>query len=133
MAPSSTTIFTIGHGTRGADAFMATLHRAGVQRVVDVRVAPGSSRNPPFGRDALERTLDVAGIVYEWRKGFGGFRRPRPDSGHVALRSASFRGYAEPHGDARVRAGDLRAGRDVGLDVDRDHVRRDALVAVPAG
>ena len=30
-----------------------------------------------------------------WRKDLGGFRTPRPDSPHVALRNEAFRGYAD--------------------------------------
>jgi uncharacterized protein (DUF488 family) len=88
-------LYSVGHGARSADEFVAILQAAGVRRVVDVRTAPGSKRHPQFGRAELEKTLGRAGIEYEWRKELGGWRRPRPDSPHVALRSAAFRGYAD--------------------------------------
>ena len=66
-----------------------------MRRLVDVRTAPGSRRHPHFNRSALAETLGAAGVVYGWRKDLGGFRRPRPDSPHTALRNDSFRGYAD--------------------------------------
>jgi uncharacterized protein (DUF488 family) len=90
------TILTIGHGAREIDAFLDLLHAVGVERVVDVRTAPGSRRHPQFGRDALGDALEGAGIGYVWRGAdLGGFRRPLPDSPHTAIRNDSFRGYAD--------------------------------------
>ena len=88
-------IWTIGHGTRPVEEFIGLLTQAGVQRLVDVRSFPGSRRHPQFGRDALEGELEAAGIEYVWRKDLGGFRKPRLDSPHVALRNPGFRGYAD--------------------------------------
>jgi uncharacterized protein (DUF488 family) len=90
------TVFTIGHGAREIDAFLDLLRGAGVRRLVDVRTAPGSRKHPQFGRDALEASLAGAGIGYAWEgEALGGWRRPRPDSRHTALRSSGFRGYAD--------------------------------------
>jgi uncharacterized protein (DUF488 family) len=89
------TIWTIGHGTRRIDDFLGLLKRAGIRRLVDVRVAPGSRRNPQFGQQALAEALEQAGIQYVHKKELGGFRKPRPDSPHTALRNASFQGYAD--------------------------------------
>ena len=66
-----------------------------MERLVDVRSSPGSRRHPQFGRDALEAELEAAGLGYVWRKDLGGFRKPRSDSPHVALRNPGFRGYAD--------------------------------------
>ena len=88
-------IWTIGHGTRPVEDLVAELRSAGVERLVDVRTAPGSRRNPQYAREALEATIRAAGLAYEWRKDLGGFRRPRPDSPHRAIRNDSFRGYAD--------------------------------------
>jgi uncharacterized protein (DUF488 family) len=88
-------IFTVGHGTRPIEDFLAILWAAGIRRLVDVRTAPGSRRHPQFGQDALAASLQRQGIEYVWRKELGGFRRPRPDSPHVALRNEAFRGYAD--------------------------------------
>jgi uncharacterized protein (DUF488 family) len=90
------TVFTIGHGARDIDAFLALLRSAGVQLLVDVRTAPGSRKHPQFGRDALEASLAGDGIDYVWEgEALGGWRRARSDSRHTALRSAGFRGYAD--------------------------------------
>jgi len=91
----SPVIFTIGHGTRSIEEFLAILGAAGIGRLVDVRTAPGSRRHPQFGRDALAASLESQAIEYAWRKDLGGFRTPRPDSPHVALRNDAFRGYAD--------------------------------------
>jgi uncharacterized protein (DUF488 family) len=90
------TIFTVGHGTREIGAFLSLLDAAGVRRLVDVRTAPGSRKHPQFGREALAGSLAHSDILYEWQgRAFGGWRRARPDSRHVALRSSGFRGYAD--------------------------------------
>lgn len=90
------TVFTVGHGARDIDAFLGLLHGAGIERLVDVRTAPGSTKHPQFGGDALAASLAHAGIGYEWEgKALGGWRRARPDSRHTALRSPGFRGYAD--------------------------------------
>jgi uncharacterized protein DUF488 len=88
-------IWTVGHGARPVEDLMGDLERAGVRRLVDVRTAPGSRRHLQFGRDVLEAALRPHGIAYEWRKDLGGFRRPRPDSPHHAIRNDAFRGYAD--------------------------------------
>jgi uncharacterized protein (DUF488 family) len=89
-------LYSIGHGTRPIEVFIRLLGRAGVRRLVDVRTAPGSKRNPQFGKDALAEALAASGIEYVWRGiELGGFRRPRPDSRHTALRHQTFRGYAD--------------------------------------
>lgn len=91
-----TTIHTIGHGNRPLEELIALLKSAGVERLVDVRAFPASRRHPHFARAALEKTLPEAGMAYIWEGGaLGGRRRPLPDSPHTALRSASFRAYAD--------------------------------------
>jgi uncharacterized protein (DUF488 family) len=97
-------IWTIGHGTRPVDELVAELRAAAVELLVDVRTAPGSRRNPQYARDALAQTIREAGLAYEWRKDLGGFRRPRPDSPHRAVRNDSFRGYADYMDTAEFRA-----------------------------
>ncbi|MDP9342581.1 MAG: DUF488 domain-containing protein [Actinomycetota bacterium] len=96
-------IFTVGHGARAIESFVALLRSAGVRRVVDVRTAPGSRKHPQFGRDALAASLPAAGIEYVWRKELGGWRRPRPDSRHTGLTSPAFRGYADHMETAEFR------------------------------
>jgi uncharacterized protein (DUF488 family) len=92
----SPTLFSVGHGTRPIEAFVSLLGEAGIELLVDVRTAPGSRRHPQFGQERLSASLEDAGIAYEWRgKDLGGFRRPRADSRHTALRVEMFRGYAD--------------------------------------
>lgn len=87
-------LLTVGHGTAEQDEFVDLLRGAGVQRLVDIRTAPGSRRHPHFGRDAMAGWLPDAGIGYRWEKRLGGFRKIAPDSPDTAIRNASFRGYA---------------------------------------
>ncbi len=99
-------VFTVGHGARSIDGFIELVQAAGVERIADVRTAPGSKRHPQFGRDVLAASLSEHGIAYEWwGEQLGGFRRARPDSRHVALRSAGFRGYADHMEGAAFAAG----------------------------
>lgn len=101
------TIYTVGHGARPLAEFLDILRSAGIRRLVDVRTAPGSRKHPQFGRPELEAALSNHGIEYVWRKDLGGWRKPRPDSAHTALRSPGFRGYADhmetPEFDAAAR------------------------------
>ena len=91
-----TTVWTVGHSTHPIEGFLELLRGAGVRRLGDVRTAPGSHRNPQFSRGALAASLESAGIAYEWwGEELGGWRKAGPDSRHTALRSASFRGYAD--------------------------------------
>jgi len=98
------TILTVGHGTRPIEAFLGLLTHAGVRRLVDVRTAPGSRRNPQFGKDALAASLEVAGIGYVWRKDLGGFRKPLPGTRHTALSARPFQGYADHMDTEEFRA-----------------------------
>jgi len=88
-------LITVGHGLVGAEAFAALLRGADVTSVVDVRTAPGSRRNPAFGRAELEHWLPDHGVAYRWERRLGGFRRPVDQSPNTALRHAGFRGYAD--------------------------------------
>lgn len=90
------TLYTIGHSTRTLDDFLATLRAHGVVTLVDIRAFPVSRRMPHFNRESLEAALPGAGIAYVWQKELGGRRKKiRDDSPHVALRSPSFRNYAD--------------------------------------
>lgn len=91
-----TPVYTVGHGARTAEAFLAVLRAARVGTLVDVRRFPGSRLHPQFGREALATALSAAGIRYEWQgEALGGRRSRRPDSRHNALYNASFGGYAD--------------------------------------
>ena len=89
------TIFTIGHSTHTADAFLALLMAHGIGAVADIRTIPRSRRHPHFSSEAMEEWLAGRGIGYRHFPSLGGLRRPRPDSINTAVRHASFRGYAD--------------------------------------
>lgn len=88
-------ILTYGHGTDSAERTVAALRSGAVSAVVDIRIAPGSRRNPQFDRTELERWLPDAAISYRWDKRLGGFRKPGTDNPDIAWHEEMFRGYAE--------------------------------------
>jgi uncharacterized protein (DUF488 family) len=88
-------LVTVGHGTAPAEELVALLHKVGVQRLVDVRTAPGSRRNPQFRREEMAAWLPEAGIAYRWERDLGGWRKPDPASVNHVLRHPAFRGYAD--------------------------------------
>lgn len=89
-------LFTIGHSTRSLDELVAALRAHEVERLVDIRSFPMSRKWPQFNRDNLERELPNNGIEYVWMKALGGRRKKiRQDSPNTALRSDSFRNYAD--------------------------------------
>lgn len=94
MADRTVRLLTVGHGTAGKAEFGDLLAAAGIQSLVDVRIAPGSRKFPHFGKDLLAQWLPAAGVAYRWEKRLGGFRKLPPDSPDVALRNGSFRAYA---------------------------------------
>ncbi|GGY35837.1 DUF488 domain-containing protein [Streptomyces djakartensis] len=87
-------LITFGHGTADRGQIARLLHGAGVTDVVDVRIAPGSRRDPDLARERLAAWLPAAGIAYRWEPDLGGYRKPPPDSPDVVWRNTSFRGYA---------------------------------------
>lgn len=88
-------LVTVGHGTAAAEELVALLHKVGVQRLLDVRTAPGSRRNPQFRREEMAVWLPEAGIAYRWERDLGGWRKPDPASVNYVLRHPAFRGYAD--------------------------------------
>ena len=88
-------IYTIGHSTHSADAFLALLRMHGVTQLADVRTMPMSRRYPHFNRDSLEKFLAASGIRYRHLGGLGGLRKPKRDSTNTAWKHPSFRGYAD--------------------------------------
>lgn len=92
---TTSTIWTIGHSTRTIDEFIHVLDAYHVEALVDVRRFPGSRRLPQFGSEALKRSLEVAGIVYEWLPSLGGRRKASADSPNTGWRNDSFRAYAD--------------------------------------
>ena len=98
-------IWTVGHGARSLDEFVAILGAADIQALADVRLLPGSRRHPHFGAESLEVALRQIGIAYVHLPELGGRREPRADSPHRALRVAAFRGYADHMSTAEFARG----------------------------
>jgi len=88
-------LVTYGHGTESPERTVSLLRAARVRLVVDIRIAPGSARNPQFARPELERWLPEAGIAYRWDKRLGGYRKPSAGNPDIAWRQDMYRGYAE--------------------------------------
>lgn len=90
------TLYTIGHSTRTLEELISALHAHKIETLVDIRAFPMSRRLPHFNRESLEAELPRRGIRYVGMKALGGYRKAtRKDSPHIALRSASFRNYAD--------------------------------------
>jgi len=90
------TFFTIGHSTRTLDELIEVLQAHSIQTLVDIRSFPMSRRLPHFNRESLEEALPAAAIQYVWMKSLGGRRKnTMPESPNIALRSDSFRNYAD--------------------------------------
>jgi uncharacterized protein (DUF488 family) len=87
-------LITFGHGTASAERIAELLRSAEVTALIDVRIAPGSRRNPQVARAEMERWLPRRDISYRWEKRLGGFRKPAPGSPDVAWQEDAFRGYA---------------------------------------
>jgi uncharacterized protein (DUF488 family) len=92
------TLYTIGHSTRPFDDFVAVLRAHRVEQLVDIRSIPMSRRLPQFNREALNESLPQHSIEYVWMPALGGRRKriiPKDASPNIALRSDSFRNYAD--------------------------------------
>lgn len=90
------TIYTIGHSTRDLADFSAALQAHQLATLVDIRAFPMSRRLPHFNRERLEMWLPEVGVDYVWMKELGGRRKKiMQDSPNIALRSDSFRNYAD--------------------------------------
>jgi len=88
-------IFTIGYEGTTVPEFIAALHKAGVERVIDVRALP-LSRRPGFSKTALGGALAEGCIEYVHLKALG-----TPAEGRSAARAGR-------HADlARIYAGQL--------------------------
>src|SRR5206468_1648442 len=74
-------IFTIGYEGTTVPEFIAALHKAGVERVIDVRALP-LSRRPGFSKSGLKAALEADGIEYLHLKALG-----TPPEGRAAARA----------------------------------------------
>lgn len=57
-------IYSIGHGTRKMEDFIAALESFGIRYLADVRSRPYSRFNPQYNRNALKDSLESHGITY---------------------------------------------------------------------
>lgn len=57
-------LYTIGHGNRTAENFLARLRQYGIRYLVDVRSIPYSRFNPQFNRPTLQSFLEKNHIRY---------------------------------------------------------------------
>jgi uncharacterized protein (DUF488 family) len=74
-------VFTIGYEGATVPEFIAALHKARVERVIDVRALP-LSRRPGFSKSPLKAALAEAGIEYLHLKALG-----TPAEGRSAARA----------------------------------------------
>lgn len=88
-------IFTIGHSNLSIEKFLSRLNIYGVKQLVDIRTIPRSRYNPQFNNDALEKSLNEAGIKYLHLKDLGGLRKAKANSINTGFHSGGFRGYAD--------------------------------------
>jgi uncharacterized protein (DUF488 family) len=90
-------LYSIGHGNKSSEEFLALLNSFQIEYLADIRSYPSSKRNPHFNRENLQLALDQAGIFYGWFPDLGGFRKEGLGnrSPHVALKSPGFRNYAD--------------------------------------
>ena len=80
----TTTLSTIGYEGASLEDFLATLQRAGIKQVIDIRDVP-VSRRPGFSKNVLMRALEEEGITYLHLKPLGD---PKP--GREAARAGRF-------------------------------------------
>jgi uncharacterized protein (DUF488 family) len=99
-------IYSVGHGARSLDDFVATLGAARIATLVDVRSFPGSRRHPQFGKEALAAALGERGVEYAWEPRLGGRRKRGPvPSPNPSWKVDAFRNYADWTDSAEFAAG----------------------------
>jgi len=100
--------YTIGHGTRPLEEFVALLQDAAVTLLADVRTVPRSRTNPQYNRDALPQALAPFGLDYEHIAALGGLRgraREVPPKTNAFWANDSFHNYADYAMSEPFRAG----------------------------
>ena len=102
--------FTIGYEGASLEDFLATLKRAGVLQLVDIRDFPGSRRKG-FSKNALREALEAEGIGYEHLKGLGD-----PKAGRIAARAGRFEEFVaifSAHMKTKIALADLKKAADL--------------------
>lgn len=88
-------IYTIGHSTRPIEEFVAILKEYDITQLVDIRTIPKSRRNPQYGQDNLQVSLENVGIEYIYMKDLGGLRPSIHLTINDGWRNKSFQNYAD--------------------------------------
>ena len=88
-------IYTIGHSTRPIDEFISILEAYGIKQLVDIRTIPKSRRNPQYGQEDLQASLENAGIEYIYMKDLGGLRPSIHLTVNDGWQNKSFQNYAD--------------------------------------
>jgi len=120
--------FTIGHSSRGLDAFVGLLGEAGIGVVADIRKVPRSRANPQFNADVLPESLAPFQIAYEHVAALGGLRgkaRTLPPEVNGFWTNESFHNYAD-----YALTDEFRAGLDRLIEIGR--ARRCAMMCSEA-
>lgn len=60
----NTTIYSIGHGNKKIEDFIAELQSFDIEYLLDIRSKPFSKWNPQFNQTALQLELKNSGIIY---------------------------------------------------------------------
>lgn len=89
------TIYTIGHSTRPIAEFLAILKEYDIVQLVDIRTIPKSLRNPQYGQENLQESLETAGIKYIYMKDLGGLRPTTLLTINDGWQNKSFQNYAD--------------------------------------
>ena len=102
------TIFTIGYEGATVDEVIATLERAGVEQLIDVRQLP-LSRRPGFSKSSLAAALAERGIGYVHLKALG-TPKPGRDAAKKGDRATLESVYATQLGlpEAQAQAAQMR-------------------------
>jgi YD repeat-containing protein len=72
-------LYTVGHSSQSVESFVGALQAHRIEVIADVRSMPYSSRYPHFSREALQKSLIVAGIRYLFLGRELGARRDEPE------------------------------------------------------
>jgi uncharacterized protein (DUF488 family) len=76
-------LYTIGHGNRSIESFLALLERYAINFLIDIRSQPYSRYNPHFSKASLEASITQRGLHYVFMgDALGG--RPSDQSCYIA-------------------------------------------------
>jgi uncharacterized protein (DUF488 family) len=106
MATNRTTLATIGYESADLADFIATLQKADISRLIDVRELP-ISRRKGFAKKALSEALTHAGIEYVHLRGLGD-----PKEGREAARAGNliqFTRVFSRHMESELAQADLQS------------------------